>query len=277
MELIRQIYESPILKPVMPYDPNALISKRLKDALKEGREEEIKRICSQLYIAEHRGDAEFEEKVEEFIWSSTLLLFGTGKEGRKPRLDFFLMHLLTSSFFLKAYFRALKSPTHKTALLHAYLPMIPLVMLIRGRPSIKPDLLMSYTDSPRPPTLSTSHNPDKSAIGNPENDEEYNPWPETLQSVLYAPDSHVLKTMRALVYGAQQYGNVAPGGAIGAFRCDMEAKTETLPGSSRMDGSIFVRSAGVLMNSLGWVTYGQPAKDWDRSALGWDEAWSNEE
>lgn len=278
IEIIRQVYESPILKPVTPYDPNALINVRQKDALKDGREEEIKRICSQYYIDQSQGEKEFEEKIEELIWVSTLLLFGTGKEGRKPRLDFFLMHIVTSSFFFKAYFRILTSPAHRAALLRAYLPTIPLLMMTRGRPIIKPDLLISYTAVPRPPILgSWAYKLDKSAIGDPGVDDDYNPWPAMSESVIYAPDSHVLKTMRTLIFAAQKYGDVPPGGAIGAFKANSKAKVETLAGTSRMDGSIFVRAAGMLMDSLGWVKYGQSAKDWDRSALGWDEAWANEE
>lgn len=280
IEIIRQVYESPILKPVTPYDPNALINVRQKDALKDGREEEIKRICSQYCIDESRGEKEFEEKIEELIWVSTLLLFGTGKEGRKPRLDFFLMHIVTSSFFFNAYFRILTNPAHRAALLRAYLPTIPLLMISRGRPIIKPNLLMSYTAVPRPPILgSQMYKLDKSAIGDPGEDEDYNPWPAMSESVIYAPDSHVLKTMRTLIFAAQKYGDVPPGGAIGAFQANSKAKVETLAGTSKMDGSIFVRAAGMLMDSLGWVNHGQSAKGWDRSALGWDEAWatSNEE
>lgn len=278
MEIIRQVYESSILKPVTPYDPNALINVRQKDALKDGREEEIKRICSQYYIDESRGEKEFEDKIEELIWVSTLLLFGTGKESRKPRLDFFLMHIVTSAFFFKAYFRILLNPAHRAALLRAYLPTIPLLMMTRGRPIIKPDLLMSYTAVPRPPILgSRVYKLDKSAIGDPGEDEDYNPWPTMSESVIYAPDSHVLKTMRTLIFAAQKYGDVPPGGAIGAFEANSKAKVETLAGTSRVDGSIFVRAAGMLMDSLGWVNYGQSAKYWDRSALGWDEAWANEE
>lgn len=278
MEIIRQVYESSILKPVTPYDPNALINVRQKDALKDGREEEIKRICSQYYIDESRGEKEFEDKIEELIWVSTLLLFGTGKESRKPRLDFFLMHIVTSAFFFKAYFRILLNPAHRAALLRAYLPTIPLLLMTRGRPIIKPDLLMSYTAVSRPPILgSRVYKLDKSAIGDPGEDEDYNPWPTMSESVIYAPDSHVLKTMRTLIFAAQKYGDVPPGGAIGAFEANSKAKVETLAGTSRVDGSIFVRAAGMLMDSLGWVNYGQSTKDWDRSALGWDEAWANEE
>lgn len=47
-----------------------------------------------------RGQVEIDEKVEELIFLTTALLAGSGKPGSKPRLDFFLMHLVTASVFL---------------------------------------------------------------------------------------------------------------------------------------------------------------------------------
>lgn len=34
--------------------------------------------------------------------------------------------------------------------------------------------------------------------------------------------------------------------------------------------------AGLLLKSMGWEHYGEDAKDWDRSVLGFDEAWQDE-
>lgn len=274
LEILRQVYDSPTLKPVMPYDPNALISARINSALSEGRMEEIKRICSQFCIDDSLGELEFDKKLEECILVSTLLLFATGKEGREPRLDFFLMHLLTSSLLLKPYLEVLKNPSHKAELLRAYVLVIILLTMSRGRPVIKPNLLMSYTDVPRPPQPPAE--PHNSAIGNPCDDKLYNPWPAMIESCFYAPDAHVLKTMRSLIFAAKKYGDTPPGGAIGAFLQEDPAK-ETHPGTAKMDGSIFVRGAGMLLDSMGWVGHGQAARDWDRSALGWEEAWSNGE
>ena len=261
----------------MPYDPNALIYARLKAAMAGGRPQEINRICSQFYIEEEKGDEELNAKMEECIWVATLLMFGTGREGRKPRLDFFLMHLVTSVFFFQPFFKVLKNVSHKANLLRAFVPGIALVSLIRGRPIIKPDLLMTYTDTPRPPLdASSTPTPDKTCLGNPLNDEDYDPWPALVASCLHAPDSHVLKTMRSLLYAAREYGDVPPGGAIGAFVPG--SGEETHKGTAKLDGTVFVRAAGMLMDYMGWITHGQAARpDWDRSALGWDEAWDKED
>lgn len=87
------------------------------------------------------------------------------------------------------------------------------------------------------------------------------------------PDAQTIKTIRTLYYGAQKYGATPPSGVIGAFRPD---GTETHEGIAKMDGSIFVRDAGVVMYQLGWVTHGQQAGKWDFSGLGWEDAWKNE-
>lgn len=92
-----------------------------------------------------------------------------------------------------------------------------------------------------------------------------------MDDVIHATDSHTVKTIRALYYGAQKYGETPPGGVKCSFSEDGK---ETLIGTSKLDGTIFVRAAGVVMNTLGWVTHGQKEGNWDRSALGWDEAWN---
>jgi len=44
-----------------------------------------------------------------------------------------------------------------------------------------------------------------------------------------------------------------------------------------VDGSVFVRAAGLVMGNLGWVGWGEKKGAWDRSALGWDDAWKGED
>ena len=265
------------MKPVMPYDPDAFISARFTDACTNGRPEEIRRLASLWQIDTSdptRTQAALDEKAEELIWTMTLLLVGSGRRGRKPRLDFFLMHLLNASLFIPSLLAAIPSVQSKVALLRSVVPVILLILLIRGRPRIDAELAMSYTNVPRPPASAQGPTPDSSAIGDPSQDDDYNPWPMIVASVLHAPDTHTLKAVRALYYGAVKSGRTPPGGAIGAF--DGHGR-ETHPGMAMVDGSLFVRAAGVVMDTLGWVTHGQKAGSWDRSALGWDDAWKNED
>lgn len=274
--ILRETYDSPIMKPVMPYDPNALISARIRDALTDGRPEEIRRLAALWEIDIFRGQAELDEKIEELVWMTTLLLASTSKPGREPRLDFFLMHVLNMTIFMPSLFRAIPSVESKAMLLRNLVPPLLLVITIRGRPRIDANLLMSYTAAPRPPSdkHSALPQPSAAALGDPLDPSYVNPWPAIIASVLHAPDPHTLKAIRALYFGAQRYGRTPAGGVIGAFRTDGK---ETLPGLGNVDGTLFVRAAGVVMDTLGWVTHGEQAGYWDRSALGWDDAWKDED
>ncbi|KAI0632164.1 P-loop containing nucleoside triphosphate hydrolase protein [Trametes polyzona] len=271
LSILRQAHDSDVMKPVMPYDPDALLSKRFRTAMTDGRPEEIRRLSALWQIDTTRGQAELDEKVEELLWAATLLLVGSGKRGRKPRLDFFLMHILNASLFVPSLLAAIPSVESKATLLRSLVPVILIYLTVRGRPRIDAELVMSYTDTPRAPNGQLPQ-PDASAIGSPHDAADFNPWPGIIGSVLYAPDAHTLKAVRALHYAAQRYGRTPPGGAIGAF--DAEGR-ETHPGIANADGSIFVRAAGVVMDTLGWVSHGQREGSWDRSALGWDDAWKN--
>jgi hypothetical protein len=265
------MYDSTTLKPVMPYDPNAFISARTADALKDGRPEEIRRICA-LWFSSACTPDEIETKCEELVWVSTLLFAGTGKPGRKPRLDFFLMHILNSTLFLPSLLDLIPNPESKTKLLKAYLPTVMLTLLIRGRPRIDPELVMTYSVTPLPPPTYSKIELDPKTIGDPSDPETVNPWPAILSSVLHAPDAHTLKAIRVLCAAARKYGRTPAGQVVGAFGRDGK---ETHRGISKVDGSVFVRAAGVTMGTLGWVDHGQKAGQWDRSVLGWEDAWKD--
>jgi len=130
---------------------------------------------------------------------------------------------------------------------------------------------MTYTATPSPRGVLPKADP--CALGNPDDPACVNPWPAILASVIHAPDAHTVKVIRALYYAAQHYGHTAPGDIIGA----VEGKEETHKGIAKADGTIFVRAAGLVMDNMGWVTHGQKEGSWDRSALGWDDAWKGSE
>jgi hypothetical protein len=45
-----------------------------------------------------------------------------------------------------------------------------------------------------------------------------------------------------------------------------------------MDGTVFIRVAGVLTDALAWVSHGEKEKAWDFSAgAGYEEVWAGEE
>ncbi|OJT09868.1 hypothetical protein TRAPUB_13611 [Trametes pubescens] len=273
LSIFRQAYDSDIMAPVMPYDPDALLSARFHAACTDGRPAEIRRLSALWQVDTARGQAELDDKAEELLWTTTLLLVGSGRRGRAPRLDFFLMHMLNASLFAPSLFKAIPTMESKATLLRALVPVLLIYLTVRGRPRIDAELVISYTDTPRAPNEKLLQ-PDTSAIGSPQESADFNPWPAMVASVVYAPDAHTLKAVRTLYYAAQRYGRRPPGTAIGAF--DTEGR-ETHTGMAKVDGSIFVRAAGVVMDTLGWVTHGQKEGSWDRSGLGWDDAWKNED
>lgn len=83
-------------------------------------------------------------------------------------------------------------------------------------------------------------------------------------------DSHVPKAIRSLMHYSSKYGSTPPGGFIGATTSDGK---EAFPGSSQMDGSIFIRGAGIIMEVSGWCREGEEAGWWEMSPVGYDEVW----
>ncbi|PPQ69877.1 hypothetical protein CVT24_003212 [Panaeolus cyanescens] len=281
LEILREAYDSSALKPG-PYDGDKLFNTRMAEALANGGDEAIKKLVAQYHITNNPTSADISKAVEEIIWTATLLMFGSGRPGRKPRLDFFLMHIVTSSIFLKHFAAVLKKPEHQAALIRTFIANLLIIMLSRGRPRIDAGLAMAPNAVPRPPVPSNER-PAKTAIGDPNNDADYNPWPALIEGVQYHSDPHVVKAMRTLLFAAQEYGATPAGGIPGAFRSPTgeslnEASKihgeETHVGIGKVDGTLFVRSAGVLMDTLGWLNFGQEEGEWDRSALGWDGAWA---
>ncbi|KAJ3566537.1 hypothetical protein NP233_g6943 [Leucocoprinus birnbaumii] len=280
LEVFRQVIDSPILTPPLPYNPELLVNARIKAALEGQKPAEILRIAQQytLAIPNDASEAELESRVEELTWVATLLMFATGREGRETRLDFFLMHLVTSALFLSPVFNVLKSARSKVALIRHYVPTMIVLMLARGRPLIRANLVQDWTETPRPAGWDKvlGINKDKdSGVGDMKKDEDYNPWPSLIQGATHHPDMHLAKAMRTLILASQKYGATGPGEVIGAFRPGKAGREETFKGTSQLDGTLFVRAAGVLMDYMGWTVSGNAAKaDWDRSNVGYDGAWA---
>ncbi|KAJ7241070.1 hypothetical protein C8J57DRAFT_1244892 [Mycena rebaudengoi] len=270
LHLLREVYDSPILKPIIPYEPNAKANSRLKKlAENPDRGAELRRIYAKWSIDTTLTGAAFEQeladKTEECLWQATLLLAATVKPNWAPRLDFFLMHVLTSALCLPSLLAVLEDPVHKAQLLQGYARKSALFVLLRGRPRIDIPLLMSYTEVPRPPAHAPPGGED--ALGDPAGGEkgETNPWLALVQNALHHKDAHVIKVVRTLYYCGVRFGSRAAGSALGAK--DEDGK-ETHVGAGTMDGTIFVRAAGVVCDTLGWIAYGAKEGEWDMSALG---------
>ena len=255
----------------MPYDGDALLSARTRAARTDGRPEEIKRLAA-LWFSADESEEHLEKKIEELFWVSTLLFAGCGKPGRKPRLDFFLMHVLNATLFLPSLCNVIPTAESKAKFFRAYLSQVLMYVILRGRPRIDAELIMTYTANPLPPGV-PKLKPDSSVLGDPNDPASVNPWPAIIAEIIYAPETHIIKAIRALYYASQKYGYTSAGGVPGA----LNGKEETHTGIGKVDGTLFIRAAGVAMDTLGWVTHGQKEGSWDRSALGWDDAWKGDD
>jgi hypothetical protein len=271
-ELFRAMYESEVMAPVMPYHKEMPLDvQRLQEAFGPGskRIAELRRICALWGVSDEPTQGEVDERIRELFFANTLLLAGSGRAGRAPRVDFFLMHFFNATVFLPSVLPVLR-PRSRALLLRALLPAIFSYVTILGRPRLDAALLMSYPVTPLPPQAPTV-SPSADALGDPF--VGGNPWPALITNALHSPDPHVAKATRALIYAAQRYGVTPAGSVPGALRQD---GSEVLPGMAKLDGSAFVRAAGVLMQAMGWVTHGEKASEFDRSGLGWDDAWKED-
>ncbi|TDL18674.1 hypothetical protein BD410DRAFT_793062 [Rickenella mellea] len=206
------------------------------------------------YVSEWEVDtadpSDVRAKLQEISWVVVLLYGVAGLQpGREFNADFFKMHLVTSSLFLRSYLKHIK-PQSQKILLKSYLATALGVWVSRGRPEV--DILNFYkvaSANPVPPGQQPT--PSKDAL-----DPTHltpNPWYPLLQSTIQHPNEHLPKAQRALAHYAAEYGTTARGRWAG---------TE-LEGAEELDGTLFERVAGLTMNRLGWAREGQEKHGWD--------------
>lgn len=92
----------------------------------------IRAWCEEWIIDEAAGWAEIVEKMEELFWVATVLVGASSRPGYKPRMDFFMMHGLTSALFLPGMLEML-SPSSRAQLLHSHFRVMIGYWVSRGR------------------------------------------------------------------------------------------------------------------------------------------------
>ncbi|AFR92180.2 hypothetical protein CNAG_07308 [Cryptococcus neoformans var. grubii H99] len=275
LSIYTSLLSSPTLKP-QPYDPESMVNDQLKSSVDGPKASELRALVDRWSLSDEEvadGPDGWQKKFEEITVFVTLLACATGRKGKEIRVDFFLMHALTSSIFLPAYLTRL-TPSLRRALLKRYILEAFHTALARGRPPINPELIMSYDLYP---TINTEGSEEAlkklvkedKALGKGEK-EERNPWLSLVESAMVYPDSHVIKSIRSLAHYASLLGNSPPGGLPGAYKEEGgDGKEEAVKGMGKLDGSVFLRAAGAIMTTM------EPGGEgaWDRSQLGYDEAW----
>lgn len=216
----------------------------------------IREYASLWTINEDEND--IQERVEELNWFVTLI-FGLGgwKKDRAFRAGFFLVHFVTSNLFLPSILSLLQ-PKHQIDLMRVYFATALAWFVADGRPALDVQgFFQSVTADPKP-----NHNFKSSA-----NEPEGNPWYTLLAHTIAHPDEHHVKAERALAHGAALYGS-RPKGYF--------AHTE-LKGAEEIDGTLFVRTGGLLMDAMRWkykveerVGGVDEGSRWNRAGLGWE-------
>ncbi|CAA7267855.1 unnamed protein product [Cyclocybe aegerita] len=205
-------------------------------------------------------DGDLSKKVEELLWTATLVYGVGGLEANGGfNADFFLIHLVTSSLFLPTIFSPLKRNS-QIQLLKAYFGSLIAWYIGRGRPELdiksffaNPSTLLLTPPGPHPTQ-------NKVAQPSPTSPHEItpNPWLQIIQSTLVHPDDHVCKLQRALADFGAFLGDVKKGCFGGTELKDAEM----------IDGTLFLRTAGLTAGRVGWVREGEPqlmeASAWDR-------------
>ncbi|EMD35908.1 hypothetical protein CERSUDRAFT_52660 [Gelatoporia subvermispora B] len=209
------------------------------------------------------GDArDVARKIEELSWVN-VLFYGVGgwggratSETGKFKADFFLMHLITSLLFVPSYVAQL-SHRSRIILLRSYFATCVAWYVARGRPAL-PIRVFYAAVTPTPVEHGAPHATPAKGTLVPENPSP-NPWLPLLQSAMVHPDDHLCKLQRALVHFAALYG-ARPAGHFAAFASSAPA----LEGAEALDGTLFVRVAGLTADRLGWMREGQDDMGWDR-------------
>ncbi|TNY24391.1 hypothetical protein DMC30DRAFT_333462, partial [Rhodotorula diobovata] len=227
------------------------------DATLRNRASRIVQWCEEWRFSDERA-ADWEEcveKCEELWWMATVIYSAATRPGYKDiKLDFFLMHGLTSIMFLPSLLEVI-SPHLRPYLLTSHFRILVAYWVSRGRPDLYvAETLMAATPYPRAPPADAFE------------DDGSNPWMRVLASAVDHDDEHATKVVRSLYYAATHFGTSEKG-----------IFTSSLPGTELMDGSIFIRAAGLTLASVGWEHEGASGNPgtWDRSALGFPSTWDD--
>lgn len=162
------------------------------------------------------------------------------------------MHGVTSALMTPSLLNTL-SPASAATLLRTFFAFSVVLYIARGRAPIP--IGAFYDNVPGAPTPPNAA-PDAAKDTLPTHATP-NPWLPIVQTTLVHPNEHLCKLQRSLWHFADLYGGTPPSAfaSLGA--------APGLEGLDKLDGTIFVRAAGLTADRLGWMREGQEQKGWD--------------
>ncbi|KAL0959083.1 hypothetical protein HGRIS_014381 [Hohenbuehelia grisea] len=207
------------------------------------------------YVEEWTIDAtdqrNVERKIEELAWVNTVIYAMRGfRPGQRFHGDFFFMHSVTSSLFLSSVVSCL-TPRSQEVLLRAYFGVCLTFFVARGCRQIDIRRFYAETDPyPRPPITSLPYPSSDALTGASADAALPNAWASLLQNGMVHPDEHFPKIQRTLAHFSSIYGS-RPAGLRDLAETELE-------GAEILDGSLFIRAAGLTADSMGRVLDGEP-------------------
>ncbi|CAF1507483.1 unnamed protein product [Rotaria sordida] len=149
------------------------------------------------------------------------------------RLDFFLMHATTSGLFIDIFVHSLKKTENQFKFLKAKFAIDLLYYVARGRPKLNVNYLLNEYQSSKEHSYS----------------DVQNPWLPLIDKCLTHQDTHVVKTIRALVYA------------------------EKFDSAQEKDKMSYLKIAQMVMDAL----FPADKKQWSHEGVGWEEYWKTVE
>ncbi|KAF8804077.1 hypothetical protein BYT27DRAFT_7107925 [Phlegmacium glaucopus] len=209
------------------------------------------------YVDQWNPTGDLQKKLEELLWTNVLIYGVCGSEGNGNfNADFFHMHFVTSSLFLSSIFSLLKRSSQEL-LLRGYFAICLIWYIARGRPEVDIARFFGNAATLHPIPPGPKPTPHKDVSPSPTSSYAIipNPWLPIIQSTLTHPDDHLPKLQRALAEYSSRFGSTPAGYFKGTELKDAEL----------IDGTLFVRVAGLTAGRLGWVREGEPPLgSWDR-------------
>ncbi|KAI8377875.1 uncharacterized protein BYT42DRAFT_546496 [Radiomyces spectabilis] len=182
MKIVRAMQQDSAFDGVVNFDDSNKLGNVLAD---EKCVSKLKEYLAQWKVEENAKDVQTKYKD---LYTAAVIIYGaSGMREGKVKLDFFLMHGVTSSSFIQ-HVLPYVTPSEGAALLRAEAAALLGLYVARGRPSLQIDLLLNY----KSPNCST---------------DSHNPWLTVIDKSLDCKEEHVIKTVRACALGQIRWGD----------------------------------------------------------------------
>ena len=173
-------------------------------------------------------------------------------------------HLLTSLVFLASLLASLQPPS-QALLLRYYFAASIATFILRGRPNLNIKSLYESEETVYPLPGGTLPTPHEKALPPPRADPNRikaitpNPWVPIIETSLTHPHEHLIKVQRTLAHFSALYGTRGPGANEGG----LAGAAEELEGAELLDGTLFIRVAGLTAKKMGRVREGEASGELD--------------